>query len=125
LARHGVKLELGLETLDGHGLDGQKVEEQRAVGTGGQRNELALVALRGLDVLVNLYEVCGLAAHGRTVIYDFDLQFSGSLIDDGHKTLRDLTFVSAIQLTRQCRQLRGGQPLPHMSERSKEDGVHT
>src|ERR1035438_910017 len=54
LAGNGVKLELGLEALDGHGLDGQEIEEQGAIRTGCQRNQLALVALGGLNVIMHL-----------------------------------------------------------------------
>src|SRR6266496_3479640 len=85
LARDGVELELRLEALDRHGLDGEEVEEERAVGAGGQRDEFALVAGGGLDVVVNLHEVGRLAAHCRAVIDDFDLQFFCGLIDDGHR----------------------------------------
>src|SRR6266498_4836682 len=85
LAGHRVELELGFESLDGHGLDGEKVEKQRAVGTGGQRNQLALVAGHSLHVIVNLHQVGRLPAHGGAVIDDFDLKFLAGLIDDRHR----------------------------------------
>ncbi len=87
LAGNGVKLELGLEALDRHGFDRQEVEEQRAVGTGGQRDELAFIAGGGLDVVVDLHEVGGLAAHGWAVIHEFNLQLFCCLIDYRHKIL--------------------------------------
>src|SRR5581483_2048080 len=87
LAGDGVKLELGLETFDRHRLDGQEVEEQRAVGTGGERDELAFVAGGGLNVVVDLHEVGGLAAHGGTVVNDLDLQFLGCLVYNGHNSV--------------------------------------
>ena len=76
LAGHGVELELGLEPPDGHRFNRQKVEEQRAVRAGRQRDELAFVAGGGLDVIMDLNQVRGLAAHCRAVIDDFNLQFA-------------------------------------------------
>jgi len=84
LARYGVKLEFGLKSTNRHGLDGQKVEEQGSVGTGRERNKLALIAGGGLDVIVDLHQVGCLAAHGRAVVDNFDLQLFGGLIDDCH-----------------------------------------
>ena len=88
LARNGVKLELGFESLDRHGLDRQEIEEQRAVGAGRQRDQFALL-LRRLNVFVDFDQVGRLAAHGWTVIHNFDLQLFGGLVDDSHK--RSLT----------------------------------
>ncbi len=84
LAGDGIELELGLEAFDGHGLDGQKVEEQGAVRTGGERNQLAFVASRSLHMIMHLHEIGRLAAHGRPVVDDLDLEFFGCLIDDCH-----------------------------------------
>jgi hypothetical protein len=83
LAGNGVKLKFGFEALDGHGFDGQKIEEQRAIRTGGQGNQLALF-LHVLHVAVDLFEIGRLAALARAVVNDFDLQFLGRLIDDRH-----------------------------------------
>ena len=85
LAGHGVKLELRLEAPDRHRLDWQKIKEERAVGTRRQRDEPALLAVTGLDVVVNLDEIGRLAAHAGAVIDDLDLQLLGSLVNDGHK----------------------------------------
>ena len=84
LAGHGVELELRLEALDRHRLDGQEVEEERAVGRRGERDELALVPLLRLHMLVDLDEVGGFAAERRTVENDLHLQLFGRLVDDGH-----------------------------------------
>ena len=86
LTRHGVKLELRFKAFDRQRLDGQKVEEERSIRTGRERNELAFVAVGGLNVVVHLDQVGGLAAEGGTVIHDLDLQFLGCLINYGHKS---------------------------------------
>ena len=85
--RHGVELELRLEPLDGHRLDGEEVEEQGAVRAGGERDELALVPFGGLHVFVDLDEVGGFAAERRTVVNDLHLQLFGRLIYDGHNAI--------------------------------------
>ena len=72
LAGHGIELELRLESLDRHRFDGQKVEEQRAVRAGRQRNQFSLF-LRGLNVFVDFDQIGRFAAHRRTVIDDFYL----------------------------------------------------
>ena len=121
LAGHGVKLELRLEALDGHRLNRQKIEEQRAVGTRRQRHEFALVAGGGLYMVVDLHKVGRLAAHGRAVINDFNLQFLGGLVDEGHKIL--LLFF-AIKFSGQRGQLHGWQRFSRATERGEIDGVH-
>src|SRR6185295_14104386 len=83
LAGNRVKLELGLEPFNCNRLDRQEVEEQRAVGAGGQGDQFAFF-LRGLNVFVDLDQIGGLAAHGRAVIDDFDLKFFGGLVNDRH-----------------------------------------
>src|SRR6185369_6240109 len=65
---------------------------------GGQRDELAFVALGGLDMVVDLNEVGRLAAHGRAVIDDLYLQFFGGLIDNGHNVYLVLRSSSAASL---------------------------
>ena len=44
LAGHGVEVEAGLEAAHRAELEGQEVEEERAVGLGGEGDELALRA---------------------------------------------------------------------------------
>ena len=95
LAGHGVKLELGFETLDGDGLDGEEVEKQSAVGAGGQRNQFALVALGGLDVVMDLHQVGGFAAQRRSIINNLDLKLLGRLINNRHKLI---WYVCSIRL---------------------------
>src|SRR5208283_2067753 len=75
LAGDRIELEFGFEAFDGHRFDGQEVEKQGAVGTGGQGDEFALVTGGGLDVIVDLDQVSSLSAHGGAIIDDFDLKF--------------------------------------------------
>ena len=106
LARDGVELELGLEAFDGHRLNREEVEEERAVGTGGEGNEFALVALRSLHVVVHLDQIGRLASQGRAVIDDLDLEFFGCLIDYRHNS--SVLFGVSAQFSRDESQLRQG-----------------
>jgi hypothetical protein len=83
LAWDGIELEFGAESLDSDGFDGEKIEEECAIGAGGERDEFTLF-LGGPDILVNFDQVRGLTAHGWTIVDDLDLQFLGGLVDDGH-----------------------------------------
>ena len=85
LPRHGIKLELGFEPLDRHRLDGQEVKKERPIRTRGEGNQFAFVALGGLNVIVDLHQVGSLAAQGRPVIDDFNLEFFVCLVDDRHR----------------------------------------
>ena len=120
LARNGVKLKFGLETLDGHGFNGQKIEKQRAVRTGGQGNQLALL-LHVLHVAVDLFEIGRLAALARAVINDFDLQFLGRLIDDRHnESMFRLGQLDGNPLQRRLGQ---GLPRPPDDRQAKSPGL--
>ncbi|MFM1943521.1 MAG: hypothetical protein RI897_2503 [Verrucomicrobiota bacterium] len=117
LAGDGIELEFCFEALDGHGFDGQEVEEERAVGAGGERDQFALF-LGGLDILVDLDEVCGLAAHGGPVIDDLDLQFLGGLIDDCHS---ESSVTLCTQLGGDYIQLRVWEGFAVLAEDPEED----
>src|SRR5437763_416648 len=76
LTGHGEKGELSLESTDRRGLQRKEVEEQCSVAACCQRRHLTLGGRLGhLNVGVNLFEVGGLAALGRTVIDDLKLKF--------------------------------------------------
>jgi hypothetical protein len=78
-------LKLGFESLDRHRLDGKKVKEERSIGTGGEADELAFVALCGLHMVVDLHEVGRLTTDGGSVVNDLNLEFLACLVDDGHR----------------------------------------
>jgi hypothetical protein len=82
-------LKFCFESLDRHRLDGEEIEEQRAVGTGREGNKFALLAFLRLHVLVNLDKVGGFAAERGTVVNDLHLELFSRLIDNGHRTYFD------------------------------------
>ena len=85
LSGNGVKLELGFVALDGHGFDWQEIEDQRAIGAGGERDHFVLVGgICSLHIRMHFFQVCGLSALGGTVINDFNLNLFFGLIDNGH-----------------------------------------
>src|SRR2546426_1044758 len=116
LAGGSIELGLGFEAFDGHGFDGEGVEKEGAVGTGRQRKQFAFIAGGGLDVGMNLDQIGGLAAHGRSVIDDFDLQFFGCLIDDGHKSYLGLRSSSPASSARSA----VGSPSPGRPNAAKK-----
>src|SRR4051812_30644649 len=71
LAEHGVELELCFIALNCHCFDGKKIEKERAIGLGGQRDELPFF-LGARDVRVDLFKVGGFPAQRRTVVNDLD-----------------------------------------------------
>jgi hypothetical protein len=83
LAWDGIELEFGAEALDGDGFDGEEIEEESAIGAGGEGDEFTFF-LGSADILVNFDQVRGFTAHGGAVIDDFDLKFLRGLVDDGH-----------------------------------------
>jgi hypothetical protein len=82
LARHGVELHAGLHPADLAQIHRQEVEEQRAVGLGGQGEHLALDALA--QVLVDELEVRRLAAQAGTVVDDLGRQLLGRVVEQYH-----------------------------------------
>ena len=85
LAGHGVELELGLEPLDDDRVQGQKIEEQRPVGRGGQRDEFAFVDV--VDLTVDVGQVRRLTAQRWAVVDELELHFFVCVIDNGHSDL--------------------------------------
>jgi hypothetical protein len=85
LAGHGKQREFRFEPLDGRGFQREEVEEQGAVAARRQTRHLAFGRRVGhLYVRVDLFQVGGFAALGRTVVNDLELQFLGGSVDDGH-----------------------------------------
>src|SRR5438876_1199888 len=84
LARHRVEVEPGLEAADGAQVDWQEVEEQRALGLGGERDHFA--ARIGRHFAVNVLEVGRLAAQARAVIDELAVDLAGRVVDHRHGT---------------------------------------
>ena len=82
LARDGVELKLRDEPLDDNSVQRQEIEEQGAIRRGGERDQVAPVF--GINPLVNVRQVSGLAAKGGTVIDNFELNFATGVVDDRH-----------------------------------------
>src|SRR5204862_4264837 len=83
LAGNGVELELGDEAFDHDRIERQKIEKERAVGGGGERDEVAPV-LR-INALVNVTEVGCFAAECRTVVNDLELDLAAGVVNDRHE----------------------------------------
>lgn len=77
-----VEMEGGLVTGQGVGLDGEEIEEQRAILRGGERDEVT--AARGVELGVDLLEIGGLAAERRATIDDLEADGVVVVIDAGH-----------------------------------------
>src|SRR5947208_9067602 len=89
LTGNGIELEFGDKALDNQSVEREKVEEQGAIGGGSERNEVA--AILRINPLMNVAEVGGFAAEGRTVINDLKLNLAAGVINDRHEdsTLAD------------------------------------
>ena len=82
LARHGVEVEAGGEAADRAEVEREEVEEQGAVGLGGQRDHLALRVGRGL--VVDVLQVRRLAAQAGPVIDDLAVDLLAGVVDERH-----------------------------------------
>ena len=82
LAGHGIQMELHLETPDGAEIDRQEIEEERALGLGRQRDHLPPRA--GGHLVVDVFEVGGLAAESRPVVDELAVDFTGRVVDHRH-----------------------------------------
>src|SRR5262249_12136402 len=83
LSGHGVEVEAGLEASNLGQRQRQEVEEQRAVGLGGEGNHLALRL--GIGLGVDVLEIRRLAAETRPVIDDLAADFARRVVDEGHR----------------------------------------
>ena len=82
LTRNGVEVKSGGEPADGSEIEGQEIEEEGAVGLGGEGNHLALRIRRRLAV--DVLQVGGLTAQPGTVVHDLTVDFLGGVIDESH-----------------------------------------
>jgi hypothetical protein len=82
LARHGVELELGLETAHHAYVHGQQIEEQGAVRLGVQAHHFTAGLLAGLGV--DGVEVGGLSAQTGPVVDDFRRHLPGGVVEKHH-----------------------------------------
>jgi hypothetical protein len=89
LSGNGVELQLGAHPADLAEIEGEKVEEERAVGLGGQREHLAAV-VRGERVVDEL-QVRRLSAQARTVIDDLGRNFPGRVVEENHGIALELS----------------------------------
>src|SRR5690606_29590671 len=85
LARHRVEVEARLEAVDLAQVEGQEVEEQRALVLGGERHHLALRL--GRHLLVDLLEVGGLTRQAGAVVDDLEVDLAGGEVDGAHRSL--------------------------------------
>ena len=86
LARHGVELELGGEAGDGAQLERQEIEEQGAIGLGGERDHAPAAALR--HPAVDVLQVGRLAGPARSVVDDLAGDLARREVDQGHAGYR-------------------------------------
>jgi hypothetical protein len=82
LARHGVEVEAGGEAADGAQVEGQEVEEQRAVRLGREGDHLALRLRRGL--VVDVLQVGRLAPEAGAVVDDLAVDLFAGVVDERH-----------------------------------------
>src|SRR5438445_332974 len=82
LARHGVEVKPRLEPADRAEIDGEEVEEQRALGFGGERDHLAPGV--GGDLAVDVLQVGRLAAQAGTVVDELAVDLAGRVVDHRH-----------------------------------------
>src|SRR2546421_6412977 len=83
LTGDGIELEFGDKAFNNQSVEREKVEEQGAIGCGSERNKVAAV-LR-INPLMDVAEVGGFAAEGRTVINDLKLNLAAGVINDRHE----------------------------------------
>src|SRR3989454_2449166 len=82
LPRHGVELEPGLEPANRDGRHREKVEVDRAVVAGRQRDHVALVVVG--QAAVDVLEVGGLPRETRPVVHDLEVDDLLRVVDDRH-----------------------------------------
>src|SRR3954471_2089971 len=96
LTRHCVQLEARSETRNRAQIKRQKIEKQRAIGLGGERDHLALSLLGQLRV--DVLKISRLARSSGTVIDDLARDLAGAVVDDGHPYLFPIGPKSASRL---------------------------
>src|SRR5581483_1244001 len=86
LAGDGVEMDARLEAAHRTEVQRQKVEEQGALGFGGQRDHFALLLLGGL--LVDVLQVGGLPAEARAIVDDLAVDLAGCEVDEAQDFLQ-------------------------------------
>src|SRR6266705_3004753 len=84
LARHGVEVEAGLEAADRPQVHREEVEEQGALGLGGQRDHLAPGV--GRHLAVDVLQVRRLAAQAGAVIDELAVDLAGRVVNHRHRS---------------------------------------
>src|SRR4029434_991340 len=84
LARNRIKLKFRHEPFDHDRVQRKKIEKQRALRRGRQRNELP--AIQRINPLMDVIQIRRLPAKGRTVVNDFELNLATRVINDRHST---------------------------------------
>src|SRR5215210_1248269 len=82
LAGDGVEMEAGGEAADAPQVEGEEVEEQRAVGLGGQRNHLALRL--GRCLVVDVLQIGRLPTQAGAVVDDLAVDLLAGVVDESH-----------------------------------------
>src|SRR2546425_9245606 len=82
LPRHRVELESRREAGDLPQVDGEKIEEQRAVGLGGQRYHASAPGLG--NATVDVVQIRRLSGPARSVVDDFARDLAAREVDQGH-----------------------------------------
>ena len=82
LSRNGVELDLEVEIGDFADVDWQEVEEERAVGFGGQRQHLPLLA--GVELVEDDHQIGRFSAETGTVVNDLRRHLAGGVIEQDH-----------------------------------------
>ena len=82
LPGHGVQLEARRETGDLAQVDGEKIEEQRAVGLRGERYHASAPGLG--NATVDVVQIRRLPGPPRSVVHDFARDLAAREIDQGH-----------------------------------------
>src|SRR5690606_2619979 len=85
LPRHRVQVEPRLEAVHLAQVEGEEVEEQRALVLGGEGDHLALRL--GRHLLVDLLEVRRLAGQTRPVVDDLEVDLADGEVDRAHRSL--------------------------------------
>jgi hypothetical protein len=76
-------METSLEARDRAEIDGEEIEEQRALVIRGDRDQAS--ASLGRQPVVQALEVGGLSAQPRAVVDDLEVDFARPMVDEGHE----------------------------------------
>ena len=86
LSRNGIQVEARLKSAHGAQIEREKIEEKGAIGLGGERNHLALLA--GARMLVDPLQIGGLPAKAGTVVHKLAVNLASGKVNKRHNFLR-------------------------------------